>query len=87
MRLLGAGAERSLLARRLESVGLEDALESLGGGTVAVGATATTHNGRRRRSGGHVHFVYWVRQTFKMNAWIWIVGDGTSELCAVYPRA
>jgi len=70
--LLGTGTERGLLARRLESVGLEDALEGLGRGSLA-GAAATS----RLSHGGHVrvssrsclrHFVYWLRQTFRMNA-------------------
>jgi hypothetical protein len=68
--LLGAGAERGLLARRLEAVGLEDALEGLGGGALA-GATATGGHGRGRGvSGGRdsVHFVLRLRQTFRMNA-------------------
>lgn len=46
MRLLRAGAEGSLLARRLEAVGLQDALEGLGGGT-ATSTVATTHHSRR----------------------------------------
>ena len=55
MRLLGTGAERGLLARRLEAVGLEDALEGLGRRPLA-GATAAggLEGGRRKRSG---HFV------------------------------
>jgi hypothetical protein len=67
---LRAGTERGLLARRLEAVGLENALEGLGRRTLA-GATATGgHSGSRGVSGGgsSVHFVLRLRQTFRMNA-------------------
>ena len=66
MRLLGTGTERRLLAARLQTVGLENALERLGGGTMAASVTATTCG----RGGGESrrHFVLRVRQTFRMNA-------------------
>ena len=62
VRLLRAGAESRLLARRLESVRLQNALERLGGRTLA-GATATSHGGHinissRRR---FRHFIYYAR--------------------------
>ena len=70
MGLLGTGTERGLLARRLESVGLEDALEGLGRGSLA-GAAATSSGtgaslrGRHGRdsgvSGRRRHFVYYAR--------------------------
>jgi len=71
--LLGTGTERRLLARRLEAVGLEDALEGLGRGSLAGAATtgASSRGGHYRGSGvsGRCrHFVYWLRQTFRMNA-------------------
>ena len=66
MRLLGTGTESRLLARRLEAVGLENALEGLGRGSLA-GATAATSGtgaslrGRHGRdsgvSGRRRHFV------------------------------
>ena len=61
MRLLCTSTERGLLARRLEAVGLEDALEGLGRRTLA-GATATgrhSHGGGNRVSSRGVfrHFV------------------------------
>ena len=58
MRLLRAGTERGLLARRLEAVGLEDALEGLGRRALA-GATATSSHTRRASSRGNRvgHFV------------------------------
>ena len=58
VRLLRASTERGLLARRLEAVGLEDALKGLGRRTLA-GATATgrhSHGGGGGVSGGG-HFV------------------------------
>jgi hypothetical protein len=72
--LLGAGTERGLLARRLESVGLEDALEGLGRRTLA-GAAATGRHSHRGGGGvssrrGSVHFILRLRQTFRMNATI-----------------
>ena len=62
VRLLRASAESRLLARRLESVRLQNALERLGRRTLA-GATATSHGGHinissRRRFG---HFIYYAR--------------------------
>jgi hypothetical protein len=70
--LLSTGTERGLLARRLETVGLEDALEGLGRRTLA-GATATGRHSHRggggvSSGGGSVHFVLRLRQTFRMNA-------------------
>ena len=66
MRLLRAGAEGRLLAARLESVRLQNALERLGRRTLAR-AAATTHHGTgtslRSRHGSNVrvssrsHFV------------------------------
>ena len=72
MGLLGTGTERGLLARRLEAVGLEDTLEGLGGRTLA-GAAATSglfgsHGRHRGVSGRRRHFIYVVRQTFRLNA-------------------
>ena len=62
VRLLGTGTERGLLARRLEAVGLQDALEGLGRGTLA-GATATSHGGHINISSrrGLRHFIYYAR--------------------------
>ena len=80
MRLLRAGTERGLAPGRLEAVGLEDALEGLGGGAAATGTAATgglfsSHGRHRGVSGGGVHFVLRLRQTFRMNAetkkWSW----------------
>lgn len=76
VRLLGTGTERGLLARRLEAVGLEDALEGLGGGAAATGVAAagglfSSHGRHRGASGGggvSRHFVLRMRQTFRMNA-------------------
>jgi hypothetical protein len=68
--LLGTGTERGLLARRLESVGLEDALECLGrraltGVTAATSGTGASLRGRHGRgsgvSGRRMHFVYYAR--------------------------
>jgi hypothetical protein len=67
--LLGTGTEGRLAAAGLEAVRLEDALEGLGGRTLAGAAATTGHastNGGRREGGGH--FVLRVRQTFRMNA-------------------
>ena len=66
MRLLGTGTERRLLAARLQAVRLENALERLGGGTMAASVTATTCG--RGRGESRRHFVLRVRQTFRMNA-------------------
>ena len=60
MSLLGTGTERGLLARRLESVGLKDALEGLGGGTLAGAATTGRHGGGNRVSGGCSVFRHFV---------------------------
>ena len=60
--LLGTGAESRLLARRLESVRLQNALERLGRRTLA-GATATSHGGHINISSrrGFSHFIYYAR--------------------------
>ena len=72
MRLLGAGTESRLLTRRLEAVRLEDALEGLRRRAAAGLATAAdcrcnsvSSRGDRSRIG---HFVYWLRETFRLNA-------------------
>ena len=70
MGLLCTGTERGLLARRLEAVGLEDALEGLGGralagATTTTGGTGASLRGRHGRdtgvSGRRRHFVYYAR--------------------------
>ena len=66
VRLLGTGTERRLLAARLQTVRLENALERLGGRTMAASVTATTCGRGRREVTGH--FVLRMRQTFRMNA-------------------
>jgi len=69
--LLGTGTERRLLARRLEAVRLEDALQGLRRRATASLATATNRGCIRVSSGGccnRVHFVYWMRETFRLNA-------------------
>ena len=69
MGLLRAGAESRLLARRLEAVRLQDALEGLRGRAAASAATAAHWRCISVSSGGSFsHFVYWTRETFRMNA-------------------
>lgn len=72
MRLLRAGTESRLLARRLEAVGLEDALEGLRRRATAGLATSAHRRSNRVSSrGGRSrigHFVYWLRETFRLNA-------------------
>ena len=72
MGLLGTGTESRLLARRLEAVRLEDALEGLRRRAAAGLATAANRRCNRVSSrGGRSrigHFVYWLRETFRMNA-------------------
>ena len=58
MGLLGTGTERGLLARGLEAMGLEDALEGLGRRALAGAATTGRHGGGNRVSSGcSLHFV------------------------------
>jgi len=61
VRLLGTGTESRLLARRLEAVGLQNALEGLGRGALASTAAASrlAHGGDVDISsgGGLRHFV------------------------------